>query len=66
LDPNGTEVKWVEPYLFVSTGTMGTTASFPIFDKDVDPPFLVGVVWLDISIAQMEKIEPDFNLTLNK
>jgi len=66
LDPNGTEVKWVEPYLFTSTGTMGTTASFPIFDKNVDPPFMVGVVWLDFTVTQMEQIEPNFDARLNR
>lgn len=48
-------VAWVEPYEYITTGELGTTASAPVFDRSVDPPIFLGVVGLDFSFAAMER-----------
>ena len=48
-------VAWVEPYIYASSGEMGTTASAPVYDRSADPPILVGVVGLDFSFVAMER-----------
>jgi hypothetical protein len=45
----------VEPYDFASDQALGTTVSAPAYDRSVDPPVLLGVVAMDITIAALKK-----------
>ena len=62
LDFNQTAnfVSWVEPYNFTTGSIFGTTASFPVFDRSLSPPKLLGVVGIDLPLVTAYK-EIDMN-----
>ena len=57
LSETGNEnfVAWVAPYIFATSGEIGTTASAPVYDRSVEPPVLAGVVGIDFSFNAMER-----------
>eukprot|EP00979_Chaetoceros_neogracilis_P005874 scaffold1133_cov294-Chaetoceros_neogracile.AAC.19 len=48
-------VAWVSPYLYANGGSLGTTASAPVYDRSSEHPILVGVVGFDFTLAAMER-----------
>jgi len=49
------QVIWTEPYEdFLGMG-MITTVAYPIYDRTVNPPFLVGVIGQDVVMKELEK-----------
>jgi hypothetical protein len=53
-DQNDTFVAWVEPYVFATSNTMGTTVSRPVYNRTSDPPIFLGVVGIDISLRALD------------
>ena len=48
---------WSEPYVYSTTGFLGTTVSSPVFDhSDPENPVLIGVAALDLLISSMEAL----------
>ena len=47
---------WVEPYMFHTSGKMGTSVSTPVYDKSVTPPLFLGVVAVDMYMDDLEEI----------
>jgi len=56
---NGDFVSWVPPYRFSTGNLLGTTVSAPVYNRNLDPPILVGVVGMDFSFLAMEKVLND-------
>jgi hypothetical protein len=52
---NNDFVAWVSPYLYANGGSLGTTASAPVYDRSSEHPILVGVVGFDFTLAAMER-----------
>ena len=59
LDVNQTAnfVSWVEPYNFTTGGILGTTASFPVYDRSHLPLKLLGVVGIDLPLVTAHKAQ---------
>lgn len=53
LEKNTT--KWTEPYLDANGMGLVTTTSHPVYDYTVNPPFLLGVVGIDLVMDDMYK-----------
>ena len=48
-------VAWVEPYTFSTRGEAGVTLSARVFDRNVDPPVLIGVVGIDLLVKVLDR-----------
>ena len=48
-------VTWVPPYKFATGNMLGITVSAPVYNKNIQPPILVGVVGMDFSFLAMER-----------
>eukprot|EP00979_Chaetoceros_neogracilis_P012659 scaffold3412_cov167-Chaetoceros_neogracile.AAC.1 len=48
-------VAWVSPYVYANGGSLGTTASAPVYDRSPEHPVLIGVVGFDFTLAAMER-----------
>ncbi|GAX29365.1 voltage-dependent calcium channel alpha-2/delta-2 [Fistulifera solaris] len=55
LEENGDFVAWVEPYIYSTGDTLGTTASAPLYDRTKSPPLFLGVVGIDIPFAALQR-----------
>mmetsp|Transcript_6412 Transcript_6412/g.13432 ORF Transcript_6412/g.13432 Transcript_6412/m.13432 type:complete len:665 (-) Transcript_6412:123-2117(-) len=53
---NADFVSIVEPYPDFSTGKMITTVSAPVYDRNVSPPLLLGVVGIDSYMDALEQV----------
>jgi hypothetical protein len=47
-------VAWVEPYLFTTGNTLGTSVSVPVYDRSKSPPLFLGVVAVDLALAALD------------
>jgi Mg-chelatase subunit ChlD len=61
LSSNTDFVTWSPPYVFSTGGGLGTTVSAPVYNRNLDPPVLAGVVGMDFSFAAMEQALNDFS-----
>lgn len=61
LGMNNTRPLWVEPYIDMSGLGLLTTCSIPVYDRTVTPFRFLGVIGMDISMADMLKLEPNIN-----
>ena len=46
-------VAWVEPYIFFTSGTLGTAVSAPVYDRSKTPALFLGVVGIDFSLEAL-------------
>ncbi len=49
-------VAWVEPYTYFNSGEQGTTVSAPVYNRNVNPPMLIGIVGVDFTVDFMEAV----------
>ena len=61
-----TNVVWVEPYIDAFGAGEMTTASLAVYDDSTTPNTLLGVLGMDILIADMEALEPNHENFLDK
>jgi hypothetical protein len=46
---------WVEPYIYLTGGVLGTTVSRPVYDNSRDPAILIGVIGIDLPLGAIGK-----------
>ena len=61
-----TNVVWVEPYIDAFGSGRLTTAALAVYDDQSDPPTLLGVLGMDITVKEMEQLEPNHEKFLDK
>lgn len=65
LGLNRTTCIWTEPYIDASGLGWITTVAYPVYDRSVNPPFLLGVVAADMVMSDLQKLGQNANDTLN-
>ena len=65
LGLNRTTCVWTEPYIDASGLGWITTVAYPVYDRSVNPPFLLGVVAADMVMSDLQKLSQNANDTLN-
>jgi hypothetical protein len=53
--PSENFTTWVEPYEFSTGRVLGTTVSAPVYDRSRNPPLLLGVVGMDVTMNVLDK-----------
>ena len=51
-------VTWSEPYFGFTLGSREIAASAPVYDMTVQPPRLLGVIFIDFGVDELEKFAP--------
>ena len=59
------KVVWAEPYVDANGLGKVTTAALSVYDTTRNPPVLIGVVGLDVTLQDLTKLEPNYNQLLN-
>jgi hypothetical protein len=53
--PSENFTTWVEPYEFSTGRVLGTTVSAPVYDRSRNPPLLLGVVGMDVTMNVLDR-----------
>lgn len=65
LGLNRTTCIWTEPYIDAAGLGWVTTVAYPVYNRSVNPPFLLGVVAADMVMSDIQKLGQTANDTLN-
>jgi len=57
-------IVWTEPYLDETGAGEMVTAGVSVYDVTQNPPLLIGVVGIDVTLATLSTVEPDYNSVL--
>ena len=63
---NRTSAIWTEPYIDASGLGNVTTSGYPIYDRSTTPPYLIGVVGIDILMSDIQKFGDNSQIILNE
>ena len=66
LRDTDTNVVWVEPYIDAFGAGRMTTAALAVYDNVTTPPILLGVLGMDITVKEMELLEPNHETFLQR
>ena len=58
------KVVWAEPYTDANGLGKVTTAALSVYDNSRNPPVLIGVLGMDVTLQDLSKLEPNYNQLL--